>query len=269
MRWVIGDIHGMFRPLQVLLTAVTSFDRNAHFIFAGDYINRGPQSREVIALLLTLPSAQFVRGNHDDVFDFIVNGASYCDYPFATRQEAVAAYLECGLDQTFASYGVGPAEIDRAIGSSQPDAVEGLAKAIPQGHRNFFRVLDPVVEYDDVFIAHAMWRCDEPDRMALSPGLEERARRDDALRHRLLWGRFREAEIRCRKPWQRTGYFGHTPVLKLRGSRGIGNVPLRGPRIVLVDTGAALGPQGRLSAVCIEDGSFLQADPDGKIVGSE
>jgi hypothetical protein len=128
-------------------------------------------------------------------------------------------------------------------------------------------LLKPVVEYDDAFIAHAVWPCDEPVHSARSPGLEAFAHGDYGVRHRLLWGRFRELEIRSDKPWERTGYFGHTPVSKLRGSRGVGNVPLRSPQIVLVDTGAALDSKGRLSAVCIEDGSFLQADPSGQIVG--
>ncbi len=31
------------------------------------------------------------------------------------------------------------------------------------------------------------------------------------MRYRLLWGRFGD-EIRSKKRWKRTGYFGHTPV---------------------------------------------------------
>jgi hypothetical protein len=32
---------------------------------------------------------------------------------------------------------------------------------------------------------------------------------------------------------------------------------------VLTDTGAALGPRGRLSAVCADSGVVLQIDPNG------
>ena len=42
--------------------------------------------------------------------------------------------------------------------------------------------------------------------------------------------------------------------------------PLRGPNIVLLDTGAALGADGRLSAVCAETGETLQVHRSGKTV---
>jgi hypothetical protein len=83
---------------------------------------------------------------------------------------------------------------------------------------------------------------------------------DNRARHRLLWGRYTIDDIKKPKSWRRTGYFGHTPVLNYDPST---NVPMRGPNIVLTDTGAALGPRGRLSAICADTGALLQIDPNG------
>ena len=72
---------------------------------------------------------------------------------------------------------------------------------------------------------------------------------------------------RRRKRWKRTGYFGHTPVETFRLSMRRGdNVPIHGPQIVLLDTGAALSANGRLSAVCAESGELVQMDRVGELV---
>jgi serine/threonine protein phosphatase 1 len=63
----IGDVHGCNTALARLLKTVqpTPEDR---FVFLGDYIDRGPASREVIETLLELRksySTIFLRGNHE------------------------------------------------------------------------------------------------------------------------------------------------------------------------------------------------------------
>jgi serine/threonine protein phosphatase 1 len=63
----IGDIHGCHTALVALLNAVqpASEDR---IVFLGDYIDRGPTSRDVIESLLRLSktcSPVFLRGNHE------------------------------------------------------------------------------------------------------------------------------------------------------------------------------------------------------------
>ena len=86
MRWVVGDIHGMLRPLRSLVGHVTAKDPAAQFLFVGDYVNRGPDSRGVIDLLLSLQDegrAKFVRGNHDDIFDMVLSGQTYAYHPDA------------------------------------------------------------------------------------------------------------------------------------------------------------------------------------------
>ena len=265
MRWVVGDIHGMYAALSGLLEAVARRDAAAHFFFVGDYVNRGPETRAVIELLLALPGASFVRGNHDDVLDLVLHGTCYD--PHAAAPDAAAAFgwfMNYGLGNTFSSYGVDYGLLEQAERKPTPQRLRDIAAVVPETHRRFIRGLPAVVEQPDLFVAHAMWDPDEPDA---GPPLAERLAASPRHRHRVIWGRYSAEEIRRPKRWTRTGYFGHTPVeafgpLLHRGR----NVPLRGPRIVLLDTGAALSAAGRLSAVCVETSEVLQTDRSGAIV---
>ena len=72
MRWIIGDVHGMLKPLEAIVNEIHRTDPRAWLYFVGDYVNRGPESRGVVDLLLTLQNAKFIRGNHDDLLDQIL-----------------------------------------------------------------------------------------------------------------------------------------------------------------------------------------------------
>jgi len=63
--WFIGDIHGEIGLLDSLLEAILKFDPQ-QITFVGDYIDRGPNSREVIdrIMALELPVACLM-GNHE------------------------------------------------------------------------------------------------------------------------------------------------------------------------------------------------------------
>ena len=265
MRWVIGDIHGIFAALSGLLDAVRRADGSPRFLFVGDYVNRGPDSSRVVDLLLSLPAARFVRGNHDDVFDLVLHGTCYD--PHSAAPDAISAFcwfMQHGLANTFASYGVDYGMLEEAERRPNPPRLRALAAAVPAPHRRFIHDLPPVIEEADLFVAHAMWGPDEPDN---DPGVEARLTASARHRHRVLWGRYTPDEVRRPKRWSRTGYFGHTPIeafgpLMHRGR----NVPVRGPRIVLLDTGAALSAGGRLSAVCAETSQVVQVDRAGTVV---
>jgi serine/threonine protein phosphatase 1 len=265
MRWVIGDIHGMYLALRGLLEAVRGLDSSPWFFFVGDYVNRGPDSNKVIDLLLTLANASFVRGNHDDVFDLVLHGACYDPHSAAPDPaSAFGWFMQHGLANTFTSYGVDHGLLEEAERRPTPQKLRVISAAVPPAHRKFIRDLPPVVEEADLFVAHAMWDADEADA---APGLGHRLASSARLRHRLLWGRYSGDDVRRPKRWARTGYFGHTPVeafgpLVHRGR----NLPVRGPRIVLLDTGAALSPHGRLSAVCAETAQVVQVDRAGSVV---
>jgi serine/threonine protein phosphatase 1 len=63
--WIIGDIHGMYDPLRVLIDRLDNewLDK---FVFLGDYIDYGPSSKEVLDLIIGLgDKAICLMGNHE------------------------------------------------------------------------------------------------------------------------------------------------------------------------------------------------------------
>lgn len=262
MRWVIGDIHGMLRPLEALLDEVRRDDRTPEFYFVGDFVNRGPDSRGVLDLLLTLPNGRFVRGNHDDVFDLVLHGRCYHPHPDArTPVAGFLWFVRHGLWDTLTSYGVDWLDVERVVRRPSEEALARILEPVPPAHRTFVRTLPPVVETDDFFVAHAWWDPTAPDDR---PSVAARLLTDAHRRRQVLWGRYTPQELLRPKRWRRTGYFGHTPVENYFRPGPVPpekNVPIRGPTIVLIDTGAGHG--GRLSTVCADDGRLIQVDRTG------
>ncbi|HSI33313.1 MAG TPA: metallophosphoesterase, partial [Tepidisphaeraceae bacterium] len=251
MRWIIGDVHGMLRPLETLLAEVRRVDSKARFYFVGDYVNRGPSSREVIDLLIALgrdDGAKFVRGNHDDIVDEILHGKSYAtNASDSDRLVAFQWFMQHGLDDTFMSYGIDLAVLEQCRDRPTSERLEKIIAPVPEAHRKFFRELPPVIEEEDFFVVHAWWDPDEPDH---PPALGARVAPNAGARHKLIWGRYGEHELGRVKAWKRTGYFGHTPVFAYAASQTGGElamIPIAGERMVLLDTGAALNTQGRLT----------------------
>lgn len=267
MRWIIGDVHGMLRPLEVLIEAVRHNDKDARFYFVGDYVNRGPDSRRVIDLLLTLSGARFIRGNHDDIFDQILHGTCYA--PKGSDANPLLAFLwfmQHGLDRTLLSYGVDPIDLDRLVQRPSADRLASVLRCVPAAHREFIRTLPAFIDEPDLLLLHGKWDIDDP---AESPGLSDQLGRNLAKRQSLLWERYEINEVVAIKRWRRVAYFGHTPVdnyeplLKNSELR-----PVVGPKIVLLDTGCAVSPFGRITAFCHEMRSYIQVDRSGKTVSA-
>ena len=265
MRWIIGDIHGMLVPLAALLDEVRRLDSAPRFIFTGDYINRGSQSKQVIDLLLTLGNAKFLRGNHDDVFDEIVNGICFCqNCTDDNRHLAYRWFMQHGLPATWRSYGVAEEDMVWAMREITPRALSIVTDAVPDAHRGFFRRLVGVVEEEDFFVVHGHWI---PGEVTDEPTISTRAMLDIKRRQDMLWGRFEKEEIDADKNWRRPGYFGHTPVDQYPVfMNGKELTPIVGVAMVLLDTAAAMRAHGRLTAWCHEERAFVQADRQGKIV---
>ena len=74
LTFAVGDVHGCLEKLQRLVEACEAHaaGRPARFVFLGDYIDRGPDSRGVIEFLMRWQLAQpdtvvCLRGNHEQL----------------------------------------------------------------------------------------------------------------------------------------------------------------------------------------------------------
>ena len=63
--YFIGDVHGCYDALQRLLAHINYQPEHDHLWFAGDLVNKGPDSLRCLQLILSLPHANSVLGNHD------------------------------------------------------------------------------------------------------------------------------------------------------------------------------------------------------------
>lgn len=76
-RFVIPDIHGCALTLDRLIREVIRLKRCDELYLLGDYIDRGPRSREVLDILMGLVMKGYrvflLRGNHEEMF---LNGCS-------------------------------------------------------------------------------------------------------------------------------------------------------------------------------------------------
>ncbi|WP_018343381.1 metallophosphoesterase family protein [Cytophaga aurantiaca] len=70
--FVIADIHGCIKSLKALIENQLQPTSEDQFIFLGDYIDRGPDSRAVINYLIDIKNSYrncvFLRGNHEQMF---------------------------------------------------------------------------------------------------------------------------------------------------------------------------------------------------------
>ena len=72
--YVIGDVQGCFDELMLLLDKINFDSKNDELIFAGDLINRGPKSLEVLEFCLkNKKSIEVVLGNHDIYLLYLIH----------------------------------------------------------------------------------------------------------------------------------------------------------------------------------------------------
>lgn len=252
MRWVIGDIHGMLTALETLLEVVRHTDPKARFICCGDYVNRGPDSRGVIELLINADDVTCVRGNHDDIFQLFLTEKTWGPSPASPDPLAtLAAFAPFGVLSTWTSYGVPRVIAAHVLQSPTADGLRKLNEFVPGDHVSFLQNLPGCYVDDDLFVVHAYWA---PRSEAPTP--------ESRLQH-MLWKRFDVDEFAQQKDWgNRIGYFGHTPILSYDVEE---NLPIQGQSMVLTDTGCCMAG-GRLSAVCHETGAVVQVHRTGEVV---
>jgi len=129
----IGDIHGCLNCLEKLIQAIEP-NADDFYIFLGDYIDRGSDSKGVINFLMNFkknyPSV-FIKGNHEEMI------LSIKDYP-----EYFVYWIDFGGLKTLKSY-------DASIN------LDGL-KRIPASHWKFFETCIDYFESDKFIFSHAL-----------------------------------------------------------------------------------------------------------------
>lgn len=67
----IGDVHGCFKQLCSLLTEIINLNMEDKLVMLGDYIDRGPESKQVLDLIMELIAEGYdilpLMGNHEDM----------------------------------------------------------------------------------------------------------------------------------------------------------------------------------------------------------
>lgn len=93
--WVtISDIHGQHRELSMLLQVVDISFNEYKLIFLGDYVDRGPDSKEVLATVKYYVDQGHVAvlGNHDLFLREFLKG-KYLEFPLTFGKETIDSFL--------------------------------------------------------------------------------------------------------------------------------------------------------------------------------
>lgn len=172
--YAAGDIHGCLDKLRELVRRCydDSAGQPIKFVFLGDYIDRGPNSRGVVQFLMDLQRDRanqdiFLKGNHEDLL------LAAADSEFFEER-----WLDNGGVETLESYGL------------------KNARDIPREHVQWLRQLP--LSFDDGLrlFAHAGVHPDRP--------------LDQQDEHDLLW--IRKPFLMSEKDYGRLIVHGHTPV---------------------------------------------------------
>lgn len=233
--YAIGDIHGCYEPLKALLGLILndwrtrSPARRPLLIFCGDYVDRGPQSAEVVEAMVWLQRRTdlqpcFLKGNHEAAL------MRFLDNPLDA-----AGWLRFGGVETLESYGVRAPAPDNPRACFQ--ARDLLLQRMPSSHLRFIERLELMLVVGDYAFVHA----------GIQPGADLKSQREEDL----LW--IRQEFLEDEGPFEKIIVHGHSWT-----DAQIQVLPHR----IGVDTGAYA--TGVLSAVRLdgEDVGVIQAKAD-------
>lgn len=221
--YAIGDVHGRSDLLAELLRKIK--EDAAHeapakkiLIFIGDYVDRGPDSRGVLDLLLNgLPdgfSAHFLKGNHEELLLDFLDDPRRLDH-----------WRMNGGGQTMASYGADVEGLEET-GASGEDWRDAFMDVLPPAHLDFLRRLSLQLRWGGYFFVHA----------GVRPGIPLDAQNE----HDLLW--IRTEFLETAEPFGAIVVHGHTPQPE----------PVVRDNRIGIDTGAVF--TNRLTALKLRDG---------------
>ncbi len=218
--YAVGDIHGRADLLDAVLKRIDAdLEQNrisvSIEVYLGDYVDRGPASREVIDRLVARNRtfrAVFLKGNHEAYLTGI-----------ATNPLLLADWQQFGGLETLMSYGIVPSIYAGA--DAQVRLAAAFDQALPATHRRFLSNLKLFFTCGDFFFVHA----------GIRPGVPLTKQREDDL----LW--IRQDFLLCEEEFSKIIVHGHTPVPE----------PDIHPNRINIDTGAYA--TGRLTCLRLED----------------
>src|SRR3954447_9233448 len=129
--YAISDIHGCAHLLQPMLRVIDadvacSRPRYAIEVFMGDYIDRGPDTRATLDVLIERSrrgNAVFLKGNHEAFLVRVFEDPSLFE-----------DWIAVGGTQTLVSYGLAPPDLTR----DEPASIlRDLIRAMPPEHLEF------------------------------------------------------------------------------------------------------------------------------------
>lgn len=231
--YAIGDIHGRRDLLAETIGRICDdLEARPHprprVICLGDYVDRGPDSRGVIELLLALEAsdlpADFLLGNHDSYIAAYIDDPDWFDRSYHWLHSAM------GGAATLASYGV--------EGASDADPLatrDAFAAAFPQAHRDF--------------LARCAWWRQIGGYVFVHAGLRPRVPLERQTRDDCIW--IREPFLSSTDDFGFVVVHGHTIVPEVQRRRNR----------IAIDTGVAKG--GPLTCLVLEDDAAATLHPEG------
>jgi serine/threonine protein phosphatase 1 len=229
--YAVGDIHGRLDLLDELLARINSDiarrpTARPIYVFLGDYIDRGPSSRQTIDRLIehgATNESVFLKGNHELIAIKCLSDRGLFDQ-----------WLRLGGLETLVSYGVPPETLanEKQIAELQ----SAFHSVVPKEHFRFFRNFHNSFACGDFFFAHA----------GAQPNVDLSRQKESDL----LW--IRSEFLSSNFDFGKIIVHGHTPVREIEV----------GPNRINIDTGAYA--TGRLTCLVMDDSSLSVIDTWGK-----
>jgi serine/threonine protein phosphatase 1 len=224
--WTIGDVHGEYEKLARLLEALPRTEED-YTVFVGDFIDRGPDSKSVVARVLKEYDAAPDRtillwGNHEDM---AAANFGWINTPSSFEYDPYDWFRNGGL-QAMESYGLKPPEVFTS--ECPPDLwrLFGLLKTYWRAPKDRFPELE-----------NCIW---------VHAGILPAQQPEEANGDVLLW--VREEFLNYIDLSGRLVIHGHTPFKTVRVL----------PDKIGIDTGAVFG--GLLTALQMPERKLYQSD---------
>ena len=225
--FVVGDIHGQANALAQVLGESGFNPKEDKLIVLGDIVDGGPQTYEVVEILLTIDNIEMILGNHDHWFIRFLNGGIKFDKDSYSEYQT---WFKQGGEATRKSY-----------------EKHGYKETVPVSHQFIYNRMQPYyIDDKNRLFVHGGIRLDIPIE---KQGIET-----------FMWDRDLIVDSRLNKPTPYKNIFvGHTDTRFISGNTD----PILYPNgVILLDTGAGWRG-GKLTLMDVDTLQFWQSQEVG------